>query len=229
MNSRALIVGLGGLGCPVAMYLAAAGVGQLVLADFDEVDLSNLQRQIAHGSNDIGTNKAVSAQQSLKQLNATVETIVISERLDEMRLHEEVKSADVVIDCSDNFTTRHAINRASVSSGTPLVSGAAIRFEGQVAVFDPRQGEAPCYRCLYAEESDENLTCSESGVIAPLVGVIGSMQALETLKVLAQVGQPLTAKLMMFDGLSADWRTLKLPRDPACPVCHQGNRSYSKG
>lgn len=221
LNSRVLIVGLGGLGCPVAMYLAAAGVGQLVLADFDEVDLSNLQRQIAHGSADIGTLKAVSAQQSLQKLNETVETFVITERLDEMRLHEEAISADVVVDCSDNFSTRHAINRACVRSGTPLVSGAAIRFEGQVAVFDPRVEEAPCYRCLYAEESDENLSCSESGVISPLVGVIGSMQALETLKVLAQVGQTLTGKLLMFDGLSADWRTLKLPRDPACPVCHK--------
>ncbi|MBU3070747.1 molybdopterin-synthase adenylyltransferase MoeB [Aestuariicella sp. G3-2] len=221
LNSRVLIVGLGGLGCPVAMYLAAAGVGQLVLADFDEVDLSNLQRQIAHGSADIGTLKAVSAQKTLKTLNDTVETVVITERLDEMRLHEEAKSADVVVDCSDNFSTRHAINRACVSSGTPLVSGAAIRFEGQVAVFDPRDEEAPCYRCLYAEESDENLSCSESGVISPLVGVIGSMQALETLKVLAQVGETLTGKLLMFDGLSADWRTLKLPRDPACPVCHK--------
>lgn len=221
LNSRVLIVGLGGLGCPVAMYLAAAGVGQLVLADFDEVDLSNLQRQIAHGSADIGTLKAVSAQNTLKTLNDTVETVVITERLDEMRLHDETKSADVVVDCSDNFSTRHAINRACVSSGTPLVSGAAIRFEGQVAVFDPRDEEAPCYRCLYAEESDENLSCSESGVISPLVGVIGSMQALETLKVLAGVGQTLTGKLLMFDGLSADWRTLKLPRDPACPVCHK--------
>lgn len=221
LNSRVLIVGLGGLGCPVAMYLAAAGVGQLVLADFDEVDLSNLQRQIAHGSADIGTFKVVSAQQSLEQLNETVEIFTITEHLDEMKLHEQVALADVVVDCSDNFATRHAINRASVASGTPLVSGAAIRFEGQVAVFDPRQEDAPCYRCLYAEESDEDMTCSERGVIAPLVGVIGSVQALETLKVLAQVGQTLTGKLMMFDGLSADWRTLKLPRDPACPVCHK--------
>ncbi|GAB3092674.1 molybdopterin-synthase adenylyltransferase MoeB [Aestuariicella hydrocarbonica] len=219
LASRVLIVGLGGLGCPVAMYLAAAGVGQLVLADFDDVDLSNLQRQIAHGVADIGRAKSVSAQQSLSLINDDIDVIALTDRMEEAQLLEQVSLADVVVDCSDNFSTRHAINRASVATATPLVSGAAIRFEGQVSVFDPRQTEAPCYRCLYAEESDENLTCSESGVIAPLVGIIGSMQALETLKLLAQVGQTLSGKLLMFDGLTSDWRSLTLPRDPACPVC----------
>lgn len=219
LASRVLIVGLGGLGCPVAMYLAAAGVGQLVLADFDDVDVSNLQRQIAHGAADIGRAKSVSAQESLSLINDGVDVVALTDRLDDAQLLEQISLADVVVDCSDNFSTRHAINRASVATATPLVSGAAIRFEGQVSVFDPRQTEAPCYRCLYAEESDENLTCSESGVIAPLVGIIGSMQALETLKLLAQVGQTLSGKLLMFDGLTSDWRSLTLPRDPACPVC----------
>lgn len=219
LSSRVLIVGLGGLGCPVAMYLAAAGVGHLLLADFDTVDLSNLQRQIAHGSADIGRLKALSAQDTLRQLNDTIEVTTITERLDEGNLQALVGQVDVVVDCTDNFTIRHALNRASVHCGTPLVSGAAIRFEGQVAVFDPRQPDAPCYRCLYAQEPDENLTCSESGVMAPLVGVVGSMQALETLKLLTGIGRTLTGKLLMFDALNADWRSLKLPKDPACPVC----------
>lgn len=219
LSSRVLIVGLGGLGCPVAMYLAAAGVGHLLLADFDTVDLSNLQRQIAHGSADIGRLKALSAQDALRQLNDTIEVTTITERLDEGNLQALVGQVDVVVDCTDNFTIRHALNRASVHCGTPLVSGAAIRFEGQVAVFDPRQPDAPCYRCLYAQEPDENLTCSESGVMAPLVGVVGSMQALETLKLLTGIGRTLTGQLLMFDALNADWRSLKLPKDPACPVC----------
>ena len=219
LQSRALIVGLGGLGCPVAMYLAAAGVGQLVLADFDEVDLSNLQRQIAHGQADIGTSKVLSAEKTLKQLNDTIEVLTIESRLDEEALQREIAAADVVVDCSDNFSTRQAINRACVVHKTPLVSGAAIRLEGQLAVFDPRHEDAPCYRCLYAVDNDENLSCSESGVLSPLVGVIGSLQALETLKVLAQMGQPLVGKLILFDALSSDWRTLSLPRDPSCPVC----------
>jgi molybdopterin/thiamine biosynthesis adenylyltransferase len=222
LASRVLIVGLGGLGCPVAMYLAAAGVGELVLADFDEVDLTNLQRQIAHGEADVGRLKALSAQESLRQLNRTIKVTTISERLDDSNLNEVVMQVDVVVDCTDNFTIRHQLNRASVYCGKPLVSGAAIRFEGQVSVFDPRQADAPCYRCLYAQAPDENLSCSESGVIAPLVGVVGSMQALETLKVLAGVGQTLAGKLLMFDALNADWRSLKLPKDPACPVCGSG-------
>lgn len=222
LASRVLIVGLGGLGCPVAMYLAAAGVGELVLADFDEVDLTNLQRQIAHGEADVGRLKALSAQESLRQLNRTIKVTTISERLDDSNLNEVVMQVDVVVDCTDNFTIRHQLNRASVYCGKPLVSGAAIRFEGQVSVFDPRQADAPCYRCLYAQAPDENLSCSESGVIAPLVGVVGSMQALETLKLLAGVGQTLAGKLLMFDALNADWRSLKLPKDPACPVCGSG-------
>lgn len=219
LASRVLIVGLGGLGCPVAMYLATAGVGHLLLADFDAVELSNLQRQIAHGSADVGKLKALSAAETLRQLNDTIAVTTFTERLDDSNLQALVAQVDVVVDCTDNFTIRHALNRASVACGTPLVSGAAIRFEGQVAVFDPRQPDAPCYRCLYAQEPDENLSCSESGVIAPLVGVVGSMQALETLKLLAGVGRTLTGKLLMFDALSSDWRSLKLPKDPACPVC----------
>lgn len=219
LDSSVLIVGLGGLGSPVALYLAAAGVGQLILADFDEVDLSNLQRQIAHGHDDVGRLKVESAADAVRALNDSVSVTTLSQRLDESQLVEQVALADVVVDCTDNFTTRHAINRACVQHKVPLVSGAAIRFEGQVAVFDVRNVQAPCYRCLYSLEADENLTCSESGVIAPLVGIIGSVQALETLKVLAGIGQTLTGKLLMLDGLSMEWRSLALPRDPNCPVC----------
>jgi len=221
LQSRVLIVGLGGLGCPVAMYLAAAGVGSLVLADFDEVDLSNLQRQIAHGQNDIGQAKVLSAEQTLQQLNSSICVEALNQRLNEQSFTEQISKADAVVDCSDNFTTRQAINRVCVATRTPLISGAAIRFEGQLAVFDSRQDNAPCYRCLYSVDNDENLSCSESGVLSPLVGVIGSMQALETVKVLAQVGKPLVGKLMLFDALYSEWRTLSLPQDPSCPVCSQ--------
>ncbi len=219
LAARVLIVGLGGLGCPAAMYLAAAGVGQLVLADFDAVDLTNLQRQIAHGDSDIDALKVDSAQQTLQQLNPEVRVTALGERLQGQALEQEVAQADLVLDCSDNFTTRHAINRACVATRTPLVSGAAIRFEGQLAVFDPRLAGTPCYRCLYADSPDEALSCSENGVISPLVGVIGSLQALEALKLLAGVGESLAGRLLVFDALTADWRSLKLPRDPACPVC----------
>ncbi len=219
LQSRVLIVGLGGLGCPVAMYLAAAGVGTLVLADFDEVDLTNLQRQIAHGQADIGQPKVFSAEQTLRQLNDTIQVEALNQRLDEADLIAQVSQADAVVDCTDNFTTRQAINRACVLSSTPLISGAAIGFEGQVAVYDSSQADAPCYHCLYSVESDENLTCSESGVLSPLVGIVGAMQALEAVKVVAKIGQPLVGKLMLFDALYSEWRTLSLPKDPACSVC----------
>ncbi|MGH1370574.1 MAG: molybdopterin-synthase adenylyltransferase MoeB [Cellvibrionaceae bacterium] len=221
LKSRVLIVGLGGLGCPVAMYLAAAGVGTLVLADFDEVDLTNLQRQIAHGQADVGQPKVLSAQQTLRQLNDTIEIEALNQRLDDDALAEKIAQVDAVVDCTDNVTTRQAINRACVASSTPLISGAAIGFEGQVAVYDSTQEDAPCYHCLYAMESDDNLTCSESGVISPLVGIVGAIQALEAIKVLAKVGQPLVGKLMIFDALYSEWRTLSLPRDPACSVCSE--------
>lgn len=225
LQSRVLIVGLGGLGCPVAMYLAAAGVGTLVLADFDEVDLTNLQRQIAHGQADIGQPKVFSAEQTLRQLNDTIQVEALNQRLDEADLMTQVSQADAVVDCTDNFTTRQAINRACVLSSTPLISGAAIGFEGQVAVYDSSQADAPCYHCLYSVESDENLTCSESGVLSPLVGIVGAMQALEAMKVVAKIGQPLVGKLMLFDALYSEWRTLSLPKDPACSVCSSEARA----
>ncbi|WP_390619180.1 HesA/MoeB/ThiF family protein [Maricurvus nonylphenolicus] len=219
LAAKVLIVGLGGLGCPVAMYLASAGVGTLVLADFDEVDLSNLQRQIAHTGDRIGHNKAESAEKMIQGLNPSINTVCITEKLTGDALQQQIAAADVVVDCTDNFTTRHAINAACVAQKTPLVSGAAIRLEGQVSVFDPRQGNTPCYRCLYEDIDDENLSCAESGVLAPLVGIIGSVQALETIKLIAEFGEPLSGRLLTLDARSMQWRELKLPRDPGCPVC----------
>jgi molybdopterin-synthase adenylyltransferase len=219
LAAKVLVVGLGGLGCPVAMYLASAGVGTLVLADFDEVDVSNLQRQVAHTNDRVGENKAESAAKMIAALSPATETVCITERLKDEALQQQIAAADVVVDCTDNFTTRHAINAACVVQGTPLVSGAAIRLEGQVAVFDPRLADKPCYRCLYEDLDDENLSCSESGVLAPLVGIIGSVQALETLKLIADFGESLAGRLLTLDAHSMQWRELKLPRDPACPVC----------
>jgi len=219
LASRVLIVGLGGLGCPVALYLAAAGVGELVLADFDKVDLSNLQRQIAHGQADIGSLKVESAAASIAEINPETSVVCLPRRLADDALLQQVASANLVLDCSDNFTTRQAINRACVATKTPLVSGAAIRMEGQVAVFDSRHVDSPCYHCLYAVDGDENLSCSENGVLAPLVGVIGSVQALEALKVLGDFGRPLRGRLLMLDAYSMEWRSLRLARDSECSVC----------
>ncbi|UTW11482.1 HesA/MoeB/ThiF family protein [Marinobacterium rhizophilum] len=221
LGSRVLIIGLGGLGSPVAMYLAAAGVGELVLVDDDEVDLSNLQRQIVHSTPRLGRPKVESARETLAALNPDIRIETLCERLSEQRLDELVAGVDLVLDCCDNFGTRFAVNRACVRHRRPLVSGAAIRMEGQVAVFDSRQPGAPCYQCLYRDGEEENLTCSESGVLAPLVGIIGSVQAMEALKVLAAIGQPLVGRLQLLDARSMEWRTLKLKQDPSCPVCGQ--------
>jgi len=220
LNARVLIVGLGGLGSPVAMYLAAAGVGHLVLADFDEVDLSNLQRQIIHNNDRIGHNKAQSAAQTLRALNPEVKITCITSKLDAASLKELVASVDVVADCTDNFAIRFAINAACVAANVPLVSGAAIRLEGQVAIFDSANN-SPCYRCLY-EENDDDLSCAANGVLAPLVGVIGSMQALETIKLIVSFGTNLAGRLLIFDARHSQWRELNLPRDPDCPVCGEG-------
>lgn len=220
LNSTVLVIGLGGLGSPVAMYLAAAGIGELVLVDDDEVELSNLQRQIAHNSKRIGQPKVDSARNTIAAINPDVRVKTVYERLDDDALQRLVASVDLVVDCTDNFTTRFAINRACFKHMKPLVSGAAIRMEGQVAVYDPLQPDSPCYQCLYKEGSeDENLTCSESGVLAPLVGVIGSIQALEALKVLASLGESLAGRLQLFDAKSMEWRSLTLRKDPNCPVC----------
>lgn len=223
LNASVLIIGVGGLGSPVAMYLAAAGVGRLVLVDDDQVELTNLQRQIIHRTATIGQAKVDSAKATIAELNPDTEVVVINARLDESALEQQVAECDLVVDCCDNFTTRFAVNAACVKHKTPLVSGAAIRLEGQVAVFDPRRENAPCYRCLYRDGDEENLTCSESGVLAPLVGIIGSVQAMEALKVLADLGEPLVGRLLLLDSRHMDWRTLKLRRDPECPCCGDKN------
>ena len=219
--SRALIIGLGGLGSPAAMYLAAAGVGTLAIADHDRVDLSNLQRQIVHRSADIGRSKADSASDALLALNPGTTIIAFDTRLTGKQLDEQIALADVVLDCSDNFATRFAVNDACVRARTPLVSGAAIRLEGQVAVFRPDHPDSPCYRCLYKDEGELAETCTQTGVLAPLVGVIGSLQALEALKVLLDLGTTLTGRLLLFDAERLEWRTLILRKDPECPVCAQ--------
>lgn len=219
LNATVLLVGLGGLGSPVAMYLAAAGVGHLILADHDQVDLSNLQRQIAHTTARLGQSKVHSAAQTLKALNPEVRITEVEERLEGERLQTLVDGADLVVDGTDNFGVRYAINAACVATRTPLVSGAAIRLEGQVAVFDPRDPDSPCYRCLYDVDQDEQLSCAASGVLSPLVGIIGSMQALEAIKLLAGFGTSLAGKLLLFDATTAHWRELRLPKDPDCPVC----------
>ncbi len=218
LASRVLIIGLGGLGSPVAMYLAAAGVGTLVLVDFDRVDLSNLQRQIAHTNERIGQPKVESAQETLQALNPECRVETIGRMLEDEALVAEVEKADLVIDCCDNFTTRFAVNAACVAAHTPLVSGAAIRMEGQVSVFSGQPGD-PCYRCLYSNEGTEDETCSENGVLAPLVGIIGSVQATEAIKVLTGAGETLNGRLLVLDALQMEWRTLKLKADPDCPVC----------
>lgn len=219
-NSRVLVIGLGGLGSPLAMYLAASGVGHLTLVDDDQVELSNLQRQIAHDESGLGLNKARSAARRLQALNSSIEVAVIEHRLDEAELQRQVQAVDLVADCSDNFITRRAVNSACVAGKKPLVSAAAIGLEGQLAVFDARQPESPCYQCLYPELDDEQLSCAQSGVLAPVVGVMGSLQALETLKVLANLGQSLVGRLLLFDAARAQFRELKLARDLDCPVCN---------
>ena len=219
--ARALIVGMGGLGSPVAMYLAAAGVGTLAIADHDRVDLSNLQRQIVHRSADIGRAKVASARDALLALNPGTAIITLDSRLNGELLDEQIALADVVLDCSDNFATRFAVNEACVRARTPLVSGAAIRLEGQVAVFRSDRPDSPCYRCLYKDEGELAETCTQTGVLAPVVGVIGSLQALEALKVLLDLGTTLTGRLLLFDAERLEWRTLILRKDPECPVCAQ--------
>lgn len=219
LASKVLIIGLGGLGSPAALYLAAAGVGELLLVDDDQVDLSNLQRQIVHTTARIGMNKVDSAAQMLREINPDINVVTRAERLDDEALQALVAQVDLVLDCTDNFSTRFAVNRACVKYRKPLVSGAAIRMEGQIAVFQPGVGSSPCYQCLYKEGEEETLTCSESGVLSPVVGIIGSMQALEALKVLADIGTSLTGRLLLLDAKHMEWRSLKLRQDPACPVC----------
>lgn len=221
-HGKALVIGLGGLGSPVALYLAAAGVGGLHLADFDTVDLTNLQRQVIHDSDSVGMSKVDSAIRRLQAINPEISLVAYRRALDEDSLAAAVAAVDVVLDCSDNFGTREAVNAACVVAGKPLVSGAAIRLEGQLSVFDTRRDTSPCYHCLYGHGSEAELTCSEAGVIGPLVGLVGSLQALEALKLLAGFGEPLIGRLLLIDALSTRMRELRVKRDPACAVC--GNR-----
>lgn len=223
LAARVLVIGLGGLGSPVALYLAAAGVGHLALSDFDAVDLSNLQRQIAHRHTDIGRLKVESARDQVLALNPQTQVTTLHQRLEGDALLEQVGLADVVVDCCDNFVTRFAINHACVQQRKPLVSGAAIRLEGQVSVFDSRDPSSPCYRCLFPDGGDDAaLTCADSGVLAPLVGMIGTTQALEALKLLTGFGTSLVGRLLLLDARHLEWRSLNLARDPGCPECGSG-------
>jgi len=219
LASRVMVIGLGGLGSPVALYLAAAGVGHLVLVDHDQVELSNLQRQVAHTTDRIGMNKVESARQAIHALNPDIDVTCISQKLDTVRLGREIDTVDLVLDCTDNFGIRFEVNEACVATGTPLVSGAAIRLEGQVMVYDPQIKDSPCYRCLYQEANEGALNCAETGVAATVVGVIGTIQATEALKLIAGFGESLAGYLLVFDAKTMDWRKLGLSRNPGCLTC----------
>jgi molybdopterin/thiamine biosynthesis adenylyltransferase len=225
LAARVLIVGMGGLGSPVAMYLAASGVGHLVLTDFDVVELSNLQRQIIHHTDDVGENKVASAKATIHDLNPEVEVSAIPWVLQEDELAREVRDADVVIDACDNFESRFELNAACWRLETPLVSAAAMRMDGQVTVFDSRHPHSPCYRCLYSDESTEGEACSQVGVLAPLLGIVGSIQAAEAMKLIIGMGTPLVGRVLVLDVLDMEWRTLKLRKDPHCPVCADAHGS----
>ena len=220
LAARALVIGAGGLGSPVALYLASAGVGSLTLCDNEDVDLTNLQRQIVHRTATIGTKKVESARATLAGINPEVRVAALAERVDERRLEALAADADVVVDGSDNFATRHAANRVCVRLRKPLVSGAAVRFDGQVAVFDLRASGAPCYSCLFPEHGEsEDVRCAVMGVFAPLTGIVGSIQAAEALKLLTDTGETLAGRLLLLDALTMQVRTIRLTRDPSCPVC----------
>ena len=219
LSSTVLIVGLGGLGSPVAMYLASAGVGKLILCDDDVVDLSNLQRQIIHHTADIGTAKTQSAKKTLLALNPDISIETVEKRLNRSELEQYANHCDVIVDASDNFETRFLLNEVCVQLRKPLVSGAAIRMEGQVSVFNNKTPQDPCYRCLYRETGNSAESCSESGVLSPIVGIIGSIQAIETLKILTNVGKILSGRLLILDGITLEWREIRLKKDPECPVC----------
>jgi molybdopterin/thiamine biosynthesis adenylyltransferase len=220
-QSHVLIIGAGGLGSPAAMYLAASGIGHLTICDGDQVDLTNLQRQIIHDSGSIGLAKVQSAKQSLARINPGINITTVQQHVDAEKLSEIVPQVDAVIDASDNFSTRHQVNQACVTYKKPLISGAAIRFDGQVSVFDLRHPGSPCYHCLFPIDGEpQDMPCATMGVFSPLVGIIGSMQAAETIKILLGIGESLNGRLQLLDGLTMNWRSIKLPKDPACPVCH---------
>ncbi len=219
LRARVLVIGLGGLGSPAAMYLAASGVGHLTLVDDDDVDLTNLQRQIVHDTGSVGMSKVASAERRLKALNPDVRITAFNRRLNEAELTDAVHGADLVVDTCDNFPTRFAVNRACVRAKRPLVSGAVTRFEGQVAVFRADRPDSPCYRCLYHETDEPGEACVQFGVLAPAAGLIGSLQATEALKVLMGIGATLTGRMLLIDALAMEWRELRLRKDPRCPVC----------
>ena len=220
LAAHALIIGAGGLGSPVALYLGSAGVGTITIVDFDVVDATNLQRQIAHSLAKVGVNKAQSASESIAAINPDPQVRVVRERADAAALDALVQGADVVLDCCDNFATRHAVNAACVKHRVPLVSGAGIRFDGQITVYDARDAKSPCYACVFPPDATlEETRCATMGVFAPLVGIIGSMQAAEALKILCGIGSPLTGRLQMLDGRSMEWNEVRVPRNPACSVC----------
>jgi molybdopterin/thiamine biosynthesis adenylyltransferase len=219
-RSHALVVGVGGLGNPASQFLASAGVGRITLVDADRVDLTNLQRQILFAMDDVGAPKVEAAARRLAAINPDPHYVRVEKRVGPDELAALVGAADVVLDCTDNFATRHAINRASVVARVPLVSGAALRFDGQIAVFDPRDPASPCYHCLFGEGDElEETRCATMGVFAPLVGIVGAAQAGEALKLLAGVGASLAGRLLLYDALASSWRELAVPRDPACAVC----------
>jgi molybdopterin/thiamine biosynthesis adenylyltransferase len=220
LASTALVVGTGGLGAPAALYLAAAGIGRILLADADTVDLTNLQRQVLHREATVGMPKVESGRRALAEINHEVEVVPLRERLAGAALEAAVARSTVVLDCSDNFATRHAVNRACVRAGVPLVSGAAIRFDGQLAVFDARRPDSPCYHCLFPEGQEiEDVRCAVMGVFAPLTGIVGTMQAAEALKLAGGFGTPMVGKLLLIDARSMELQTIALPRDPRCAVC----------
>ena len=218
LAAKVLIVGLGGLGSPVSLYLAASGIGSLTLADFDTVDLSNLQRQIVHKTSSIGDLKTQSARQTLLEINPGIEIRTIGDLLTIEQLEAETARADVVVDCTDNFEVRYAINDACLKSKTVLVSGAAVRMEGQLMVVDPTDSEMPCYRCLYSDAGETELDCATTGIVAAVVGTVGTLQALETIKLITGVGESLAGYLLTWDAKYMDWRKLKLPKNPDC-IC----------
>ena len=218
-QATVLLIGAGGLGSACAIYLAAGGVGHIILTDFDHVDLSNLQRQILYDTADIGRPKVEAAAARLRALNPDVQLTLLAQALTEDELTGYAAQADVIIDGSDNFTTRFAVNRASVATRTPLVSAAAIRFEAQLSVFNPQDETSPCYRCLYQEDSEVEATCTANGVLAPLLGIAGSIQATEAMKLLMGLGHTLQGRLLLLDVMAMDWHSAVLPKDPGCPVC----------
>jgi molybdopterin-synthase adenylyltransferase len=220
LASHALVIGAGGLGSPIALYLASAGVGRMTICDGDKVDLTNLQRQIVHRTESIGRMKVESARSTLASINPQAQVVAVAERVDEERIAALAAEADIVLDGSDNFDTRHAVNRACVRHRKPLVSGAAVRFDGQVAVFDMRREDAPCYACLFPETAEqEDVRCAVMGVFAPLTGIIGTLQAAEALKLLTATGETLTGRLLLVDALRMELRTIRFRKDEACPVC----------